>query len=110
MTPKRTAGWRSPNSNAKGFDAALLGRLSANITYDAPPIKAGGWVKTRLALEEARPGDVAEATLSTLGEAAVFLSARVSSIGVVTVFFRNEEETTVDLATGRLQVVVGKFA
>jgi hypothetical protein len=89
--------WRSANSTAKGFSTCLLGRLSANMTYDAPSIKPGGWVKTTLALEEAQPGDVVDATLSTLGEAAVFLSARVSSLGVVTIFLKNEEETAVDL-------------
>lgn len=66
-------------------------------------------MKTRLQLETAQPGDVVDATLSTLGEAAVFLSARVSSVGVVTVFLRNEEQITVDLAVGMLQVVLGRF-
>ena len=75
--------WRSTNSTAKGFDASLLGRLSTNVTYDAPSIKPGGWVKTTLGLDGAQPGDVVDATLTTLGEAAVFLSARVSSLGVV---------------------------
>ena len=50
-----------------------------------------------------------DATHSSLGEAAVFPSARVSTAGVVVVFMRNEEDVAVDLAEGRLQVVVGQF-
>jgi hypothetical protein len=60
-------------------------------------------------LEGTRPGDVVDATHSSLGEAAVFPSARVSTAGVVVVFMRNEEDVAVDLAEGRLQVVVGQF-
>lgn len=61
-------------------------------------------------LEGARPGDVVDATHTTLGEAAVFLSARISAAGVVVVFMRNEEEAAVDLTEGRLRVVAGQFA
>ena len=33
--------WRSINSNKTGFDTTLLARLSANVTFDPPVIKAG---------------------------------------------------------------------
>ena len=40
--------WRPANSTAVGFGTCLLGRLSASMTFDPPPIKAGGFIKTRM--------------------------------------------------------------
>ena len=74
-----------------------------------PCVGIGGWIKTNIPLKGAQRGDVVDVTFDQLGEAAVFLDARVSSAGTVTVFMRDEEDTDVDLGAGQLQVVVGRF-
>ena len=54
--------------------------------------------------------DVVTATLSTLGDAWVFVSARVAAPGRVLVLFRNDGPDVFDAPPGILRAAVSKFA
>ena len=76
---------------------------------DLPPLKPGEVNKGWIALEGAFETDVVTAGLSSLGEALVFVTARVASKGRVLVLFRNEGESKVDVEKGTLRVVASSF-
>ena len=67
-------------------------------------------MKAFVLLEGAVSTDVVAASLSSLGEESIFVTARVSVPGKAVVLFRNEEEVPVDLERGVLRVVASTFA
>ena len=90
------------------FDTTLE-RICANVTQlDLPSLGAGEVATAKVRVAAAEPVDVATATLSTLGESLVVVSARVSASGTVLAVFKNEGPRAVDLPPGTLRAVVTK--
>ena len=99
--------WGSGSS--PDFHTTLLGVASNTTEYDLGSVDPGGVVKTTVNVEGAKTTDVVTATLSSLGEASIFVSARVSSAGRVLVLFKNEDKKPVKVAKGTLRVLVSKL-
>ncbi len=91
------------------FHSTLRSMRSNATELDLPPIKAGGVASVSVGLEGASTTDVVTASLSSLGDAMVFVSARVAADGRALVLFRNEGEEAVDAAKGTLRVAAAAF-
>ena len=91
------------------FHSTLRSMRSNATEVDLPPIKAGGVASVSVGLEGASTTDVVTASLSSLGDAMVFVSARVAADGRALVLFRNEGEEAVDAAKGVLRVAAAAF-
>jgi hypothetical protein len=91
------------------FDTTLH-RMTSNTTrLKLAELKPAGVASANVTVSEAGVGDVVTATLSSLGDELIFLSARVAAPSRVLVLFRNEAPHAVDLPEGLLRVVVAKF-
>ena len=88
-----------------------LKSLRTNATeVQLPAIKPGGVSMVSVPVEGGGTADVVTATLSSLGDALVTVSARVAESGRVAVLFKNEGDEVVALARGTLRVVVTEMA
>ena len=97
------------DGHANSFHTTLR-RVRTNSTeLDLPPVKPGGVTSASVLLEGAVITDMVTASLSSLGDELVFVTARVSAAGKVLVLFRNEDAKAVDLKDGLLRVVVSTF-
>ena len=92
------------------FHSTLHAILSNTSMVDVPAIESGGVAVVRVIVDGAQTTDVAAATLSSLGDLLVFVSARVASPDRVVVLFKNEDRVKVDLKPGTLRVVVTAMA
>lgn len=88
-----------------------LRKIRSNATMlDLPTLKAAGGVfSTKLPLNGAVETDIVTVGLSSLGEALVSVTARVSSMGTVLVLFRNDGDSDVDVEPGTLRVAAASF-
>lgn len=77
--------------------------LSNSVTYDPPSIAASGSVTTNVTLTGAKVGDIVQAAFSNY-DANIDINAVVSAANVVTVKFKNNSTSAVDLASGTLTV------
>lgn len=80
-------------------------------TYDPASIASGAVISTTVTVPGASVGDVALAShsdSSTANADQLEISAKVTASDTVTVFFRNNYSSAVDLASGTLRVVVIK--
>ena len=92
------------------FDTTLVRMMSNSTTYDLPALKPGGVASTSIVVRGAGTADIVTATLSSLGDALVFVSARVAAPSRVLVLFRNEGDQSLDLPAGVLRAAVSKFS
>lgn len=77
--------------------------LSNSVTYDPPSIAASSSVTTNVTLTGAKVGDIVQAAFSNY-DANIDITAVVSATNVVTVKFKNNSASAVDLASGTLTV------
>eukprot|EP01048_Picozoa_sp_COSAG05_P022953 COSAG05_NODE_4780_length_1375_cov_1.709248_1_plen_62_part_00 len=61
-------------------------------------------------MEGASTADVVSATLSSLGDALVMVSARIAAVGRAIVLFKNEGDKDLNIPQGTLRVVVTETA
>ena len=94
---------------ASDFDTTLARIISNASTIDLPPLDPGAVTTANVTVRGADVQDVVTSTLSSLGDALVFVSARVAAASRVLVIFRNEGLERVDLPSGVLRVAVSKF-
>jgi hypothetical protein len=99
--------WGSGSS--ADFHTTVLGVVANSTEYDLGSLDSGDVASTTVHVDGAKTTDVVTAALSSLGEALVIVSARVSRAGRVLVMFKNEEKETVAVAKGTLQVLVSKI-
>ena len=104
-----TSGALRWGDGASDFHSTLRSMRSNATEVDLPPIKAGGVASVSVGLEGSSTTDVVTASLSSLGDAMVFVSARVAADGRALVLFRNEGEEAVDAAKGTLRVAAAAF-
>ena len=90
------------------FDTTLE-RMITNTTDFEAQIPSGKTHTTSVAVSGAATADIASATLSTLGDQLVTVTARVAAAGRVLVVFKNEAEVDANLPSGTLRVAVTKF-
>jgi len=81
--------------------------LATDLSWDPPPIAAGGSVQVNVPLPGARPGDFASAAWSAATSGAVFL-AQVGATDVVTVTALNRTAAPLDLNPGTVRARVVK--
>jgi hypothetical protein len=98
------------DGDADSFHTTLRKVRSSAMELDLAPIKPGSVATTRLALEGALETDLVTAGLSSLGEAMVSISARVSKKGEVFVLFRNDGDAEVDVERGTLRAAATSFS
>lgn len=84
-----------------------LGELVATATFDPGSLNDAAGATTTVAVPGAAPGDFVQVAFTT-PLAGVLMTAWVSAVNEVSVRFQNESGTTVDLASGTLQIKVRK--
>jgi hypothetical protein len=102
--------WGSGQSMS--FDTTLERMISAVILFAGPvKLPPGQMHSTLVAVKGANTTDIATATLSTLGDQLVSVSARVAAVDRVLVMFLAPHGGAADinLPSGHLRVVVTKF-
>lgn len=85
--------------------------LNGSATYDPPDLAAGAVAVTTVAVSGAAAGDFAlasHADVATSNADKVSLTAKVTAADTVTVVFRNDHTTNVNLASGTLRARVWK--
>lgn len=90
------------------FDTTLERIISVVTEFEAQ-IPSGKTHTTSVAVAGASTTDIASATLSTLGDLLVTVTARVAAVGRVLVVFKNEADVDASLPSGILRVAVTKF-
>ena len=96
------------DGKSHSFDTTLHRVTTNSTTLDLPPIKPGGLATASIHVRGAETADTVQATLTSLGDALIFVSARVAAAGRVLVLFKNEGEETVDLDAGVLRATVSR--
>jgi hypothetical protein len=97
------------DGDSDSFHTTLHKVRSSTVEIDLPTIDPGKIFTTKLSLEDAIETDIVTAGLSSLGEALLSVSARVSSKGTVMVMFRNDGDVAADVEKGMLRVAVTSF-
>jgi hypothetical protein len=97
------------DGDSDSFHTTLHKVRSSTVEIDLPTIDPGKIFTTKLSLEDAIETDIVTAGLSSLGEALLSVSARVSSKGTVMVIFRNDGDVAADVEKGMLRVAVTSF-
>lgn len=106
-----TSGSMRWGSGADADFHSTLRALRTNATeVQLPPIKAGGIATASVMVHGAKTTDVVTATLSSLGDELVTVSARVAESGRVLVLFHAVGGTDVALKQGTLRAVVTEMA
>lgn len=82
--------------------------LTAQGTWDPPPLSAGGVAAATIAVPGAEIGDKVVAAHDQIGAVNVLISSHVESAGNVRVVVRNETGATLDIPSGMLSVMVFK--
>lgn len=104
-----TGALRWGTGRSASFDTTLK-RYTSNVTAFEPPLMAAGAVHaTSVLVSGAAVEDVATASMSTLGDSLVMLSARVAAAGRAVVLFHNVGPEPVKMPAGLLRVVLAKF-
>jgi hypothetical protein len=86
--------------------------ISNYTTWDPPPIAAGNFATTTIAMHGAKPGDIVTATHSSLGSQhlAALITARVSAANEVTVVVMNVAgDAKLDLAEGVARAAIVQY-
>ena len=97
------------DGQSMNFDTTLQRCISNSTEFNLPRLEPGGVTSTNITVTGAAPTDVVAATLSSLGDALIFVSARVAAGSRVLVLFKNEGPAPVDLEMGTLRAAVSKF-
>ena len=92
------------------FHSTLRALRTNSTELQLPTLKPNAVTTANVVVHDAQPTDVVTATLSSLGDALVSVSARVAQPSRVLVMFRNEADTEVKLERGLLRVVVTEMA
>ena len=94
----------------KASPTATLGTIRTSlVSWDPPPLEANGVANLNVTVSHSEPGDVATASLASLGFADAQVTANVAENGTVKVILRNVGATPVDVAAGALRVVVAPY-
>ena len=99
------------SNTTAGAETVITAQRSNVTTWDAPPLPPGKAVKVEVRLDGAARGDIASASLTSIDDEFVQLSAHARD-GAVAVVLRNaaSDGAPIDLGAGSLRVAIAAFA